>query len=212
MAEIKVSQLPTSTGMLGPDLLMIVSGSNNKKITFENMVKSVRTDLVVNSNNEAASLKVYSQSGNNLLITDPILGRIGVGTNAPAALLHVNGNLKLGGAATSGVLISSYETLLVDGTSSKTAIPGIGITRITFDSGSTSLNVNLSNGLPYQTKTFVVADTPLGGTCDVNLLPTPWIDGGTAPTIKLTKLGDTVTFLYDENGWTIQSYFGASIV
>jgi len=62
MAEIKVSQLPTATSMLGPDLLMIVSGTNNKKITFENMVKSVRTDLVVNSNNEAASLRVFSQA------------------------------------------------------------------------------------------------------------------------------------------------------
>lgn len=212
MAEIKVSQLPTATAMLGPDFLMIVSGANNKKITFENMIKSIRTDLVVNSNNEAASLKVYSQSSNNLLISDPILGRIGVGTTAPEALFHVSGNLKIGGLDTSGVLISSYETLVVDGTVSKAAIPGIGITRFTFDAGSTSLNVNLSNGLPYQTKTFVVSDTPIGGTCNINLYPTPWIDGGVAPSIKLTKLGDTVTLLYDATGWTIQSYFGAAIV
>lgn len=212
MAEIKVTQLPTAASMIGPDWLMIVSGGTNKKITFENALKSVRTDLIVNSNNEAASIKVYSQSGNNLLISDPILGRIGVGTDSPSALLHVNGNIKLGALDTSGVLISSYETLIVDGTLSKVAIPGIGITRFTFDAGSTSLNVNLSNGLPYQTKTFVVSDTPLGGTCTINIFPTPWIDGGTAPSIKLSKLGDTVTLVYDETGWTIQSYFGASIV
>ena len=212
MAEIKVSQLPTATSMLGPDFLMIVSGANNKKITFENVVKSIRTDLVVNSNNEAASLKVFSQASDNLLITDPILGRLGVGTVSPGALLHVNGNLKMGALDTSGVVLNSYETLLVDGTVSKAAIPGIGVSRFTFSSGNTALNVNLSNGLPYQTKTFVVSDTPVGGTCNITVLPTPWVDGGIAPSIKLTKLGDTVTLIYDETGWTIQSYFGASIV
>lgn len=212
MAEIKVSQLPTSVGMLGPDLLMIVSGNSNKKITFENLLKSVRTDLIVNSNQEAASLKVYSQSGTNLLITDPILGRIGVGTISPAALLHVNGNFKLGALNTSGVLINSYETVIVDGTVSKSATPGIGITRFTFSAGSTTLNVNLSNGLPYQTKTFMVSALPVGGTCSISILPTPWVGGGTAPSIKLTKNGDTVTLVYDETGWAIQSYFGASVV
>ena len=212
MAEIKVTQLPTAASMTGPDWLMIVSGGTNKKITFENALKSVRTDLIVNSSNEAASLKVYSQSGNNLLISDPVLGRIGVGTATPGALLHVNGNLKIGAMDTSGVLISSYETLVVDGTVTKVAIPGIGITRLTFAAGSTSLNVNLSNGLPYQTKTFIVSDTPLGGTCNINVFPSPWVDGGSAPSIKLSKLGDTVTFIYDETGWAIQSYFGASIV
>jgi hypothetical protein len=212
MAEIKVSQLPTATGMLGPDFLMIVSGANNKKITFANMIKSIRTDLVVNSNNEAASLKVYSQSNDNLLITDPILGRVGVGTTSPGALLHVNGNLKVGDSGTAGVLLNSYETLEVDGTVSKIAIPGVGLTRFIFSSGNVSLNVNLSNGLPYQTKTFVVSDTPTGGTCDINILPTPWVDGGTPPSIKLTKLGDTITLVYDETGWAVQSYFGASIV
>lgn len=212
MAEIKVSQLPTSTSMLGPDLLMVVSSGSNKKITFENMLKSVRTDLIVNSNNEAASLKVYSQSGNNLLISDPVLGRIGIGTATPLALAHVNGNLKLGGLNTSGVMIDSYETLIVDGTPSKSAIPGIGVTRFTFSAGSTTLNVNLSNGLPYQTKTFIVSGAPLGGSCSISILPTPWVGGGTAPSIKLAKLGDTVTLVFDETGWAIKSYFGASIV
>lgn len=213
MAEIKVSQLPKASSMLGSDFLMIVSGANNKKVTFADAIKSIRTDLIINSNNEAAALKVYSQSGDNLLISDPVLGRVGVGTITPAALLHVNGNLKIGAQDISGVLISSYETVTVDSTLSKAAIPGIGITRFVFDSGSTAANVTLSNGNPYQTKTFVVADTPLGGVCDITIIPSPWIDGSTVkPTIKLTKLGDTVTLVYDETGWTIQSYFGASIV
>jgi hypothetical protein len=212
MAEIKVSQLPTASGLLGPDLLMIVSSGNNKKITFENMLKGVRTDLIINSENEAASLKVYSQSGDNLLISDPVLGRIGVGTTSPQALFHVSGNVKLGNEDVSGVVINSHETIIVDGTPTKSAISGIGVTRFTFDSGSTSLNVNLSNGTPYQSKTFIVSATPLGGSCNINILPTPWVGGSTPPTIKLGKLGDTVTLFYDVTGWSIQSYFGASIV
>jgi hypothetical protein len=212
MAEIKVSQLPTATSMLGPDLLMIVSGTSNKKITFENMVKSVRTDLVVNSNNEAASLRVFSLASDDLLITDPVLGRVGVGTTAPGALLHVNGNLKVGAEDGSGVVLNSFESLIVDGTPTKSAVPGIGVSRITFSSGNTALNVNLSNGSPYQTKTFIVSEEPSGGTCNVSILPTPWVGAGTAPSIKLTKLGDTVTLIYDQSGWAIQSYFGASIV
>ncbi len=74
------------------------------------------------------------------------------------------------------------------------------------------MNVNLSNGMPYQTKTFIVSGLPDGGTCNITIIPTPWVAGGTAPSIKLTKRGDTVTLIYDETGWTIQNYFGASIV
>lgn len=212
MAEIKITQLPSSTGVQGPDLLMIVANNNNKKITFENVFKGIRTDLIVNSNNEAAALKVYSQASDNLLISDPILGRLGIGTSSPLALLHIVGNAKLGGDGVSGVLINSHETIIVDEVTTKTAVPSIGVTRFTFNTGYTALTVNLSNGVPYQTKTFMVADTPSGGTCNITIAPTPWVDGSNAPTIKLTKLGDTVTLIYDETGWVVQSYFGASIV
>lgn len=212
MSEIKVTQLPTAAGMLGPDWLMIVSGSSNKKISFQNLLKSIRTDLIVNSNNEAASFKIYGQSTNSLLVSDPVLGRIGIGTATPTALLQVAGNLQVGDNGVSGVLLNSHESIVVDGTATKTSTPGIGITRFTFNAGSTALNVNLSNGVPYQTKTFVVSATPLGGVCNINILPTPWVAGGTAPSIKLTKLGDSVTLVYDETGWALKGYFGASIV
>ena len=210
MADIKVSQLPTATELSGSSVLMVISDAGNKKITFANLLKSVKTDLIVNSAQAAASLKVYSDSSNNLLVSDPVLGRIGVGTNTPGALLHANGNFKVGDTDVAGVVINSHETLVADGTSSKISNPGIGITRVTF-SGSTTMILTLSNGIPYQSKTFVVAAPPVGGVCNITIQPMPWVGATTPPTIKLTKVGDSITLLYDETGWCIQSYTGATI-
>jgi hypothetical protein len=210
MADIKVSQLPTAAKLNPADLLMAIQSGNNKKIPFSSFLGNVTTNVVINSENSAVSLRIKGSVGNdNLLVTDPVANKIGVGTNAPDELLHVSGNLKVGGDGVSGVIINSTDEVLVDGTASKSANVTTSITMVDFSGSSTTLTLNLGSGSPNQKKCVIITGSPVGGSCNVTVVPAPY--NGTTPLIKLAKKGDVVNLLYTTDGWMVMGYYGASI-
>lgn len=212
MANIKVSQLPrATTGALGTDYLMVISNSANKKVRFDDLLYNIKNDVIVNSTNAAAALKVYGSSGNTqLLITDPVTNRVGVNNDSPDETLHISGNVKI-----DGTIVNSNEAITFSANNTQSADPGKTITFIDFSNSNYQGTISIGPGGKYQKKTFVVSSaTPSG--CNVTLSFGSSFLSSTIPLVKFNKQGDSITLVSvpinaNDSRWTIMSSYGVSI-
>ena len=212
MANIKVTQLPIAKTVSSNDLLMIISQGNAKEVSFSDLWKSVTSDLVVNNTNLAAALVVKGTTSDELLVSDPIHNRIGVGTSSPKEMFHVMGNIKLGDDTHSGMLLNSREVFSVSSSLSndRSCLVSSTVTEVVFVGTANTQTIRLNAGTIGQTKTILIAGTPIGnGT--VLVVPSPYVSS-IVPQIILSKPGDSITFYYTKiddntNGWVILSKF-----
>lgn len=70
MANIKVSEMPAATSVSPDNLLMIVSGGTNKKITYTNLfsnivtnIQTLRTDIGQTTTGAAGTGDMYIKNG-----------------------------------------------------------------------------------------------------------------------------------------------------
>lgn len=213
MANIKTSQLPEATQLEAADIIGFVSVGidglkTNKKITVNNFLNHVNSDITINSDNiSGISFTINGSSGvNDLLMVETTNNRIGIKNSSPSELVHVqNGNIRIGGLGDpgdvgTGVFIQSKEKLEVPaiaGTSN--LLMSTNISEITVASGSASTyQYVIGIGTEGQMKTIYVGASALGS-FTVTLLPDTGnsvsILNVSAAGIKFTKLGGSVTLM-----------------
>ena len=189
MADQKISELVAATSAAGADLLNIVQGGSNKKLTVANLFANLDTPVIINESGGDQDTRIEGLNDNNLLYVDASTDRVGVGVATPSQKLDVNGNVAISG----GSLYLSQTAQSSTGTS--TADLTKAVTELTLSSGSDA--ASLANGTVGQIKIFVV----VGGSGSCVLTPTT-LNGGT--TITFNAIGDAVTLLYVATvGWTV---------
>lgn len=189
MADQKISELVAATSAAGADLLNIVQGGSNKKLTVANLFANLDTPVIINESGGDQDTRVEGLNDNNLLYVDASTDRVGVGVATPTQKLDVNGDVAISG----GSLYLSQTAQSSTGTS--TADLTKAVTEFTLSSGSDA--ASLANGTVGQIKIFVV----VGGSGSCVLTPTT-LNGGT--TITFNGIGDAVTLLYVATvGWTV---------
>ena len=189
MADQKISELVAATSAAGADLLNIVQGGSNKKLTVANLFANLDTPVIINESGGDQDTRIEGLNDNNLLYVDASTNRVGVGVATPSQKLDVNGDVAISG----GSLYLSQTAQSATGTS--TADLTKAVTELTLSSGSDA--ASLANGTVGQIKIFVV----VGGSGSCVLTPTT-LNGGT--TITFNAIGDAVTLLYVATvGWTV---------
>ena len=189
MADQKISELVAAPSAAGADLLNIVQGGSNKKLTVANLFANLDTPVIINESGGDQDTRIEGLNDNNLLYVDASTDRVGVGVATPSQKLDVNGDVAISG----GSLYLSQTAQSSTGTS--TADLTKAVTELTLSSGSDA--ASLANGTVGQIKIFVV----VGGSGSCVLTPTT-LNGGT--TITFNAVGDAVTLLYVATvGWTV---------
>ena len=189
MADQKISALVAATSAAGADLLNIVQGGSNKKLTVANLFANLDTPVIINESGGDQDTRIEGLNDNNLLYVDASTDRVGVGVATPSQKLDVNGDVAISG----GSLYLSQTAL--SSTCTSTAALTTAVTELTLSSGSDA--ASLANGTVGQIKIFVV----VGGSGSCVLTPTT-LNGGT--TITFNAVGDAVTLLYVATvGWTV---------
>jgi hypothetical protein len=95
------------TGMTNPAYTLDVSGDINAGIIYANSIQA-GSDIVIDISNVDGII----QFGNNTLVVDPALNRVGLGTSTPTMLLDVNGNMNVDGTLYVDQLAFTNQTIL----------------------------------------------------------------------------------------------------
>lgn len=195
MADQKISELAAATSVAGPDLINIVQGGQNKKITFANMLANLNSPLVYNESGADVDARFEGVNDQNLLVTDASADAVGVGTANPQAKLDVAGDVAITGGALrleGAETVSSYPATL-----SATA----GITKFTVSgAGDTA---SLPDGDEGQVRVLLFAT----GSGTLTVTPSNAIGFSN---ITFNNVGDIATLLFVDSAWVIMSINGAS--
>jgi len=87
MADQKISELVAATSAAGADLLNIVQGGSNKKLTVANLFANLDTPVIINESGGDQDTRVEGLNDNNLLYVDASTDRVGVGVATPTQKL-----------------------------------------------------------------------------------------------------------------------------
>lgn len=211
MAEIKVSQLASTTTALPSDLLMVVQNGVNKKISLATLLKNLSSNdnIKINSSQNAILITILSKNNANLLTVDGDNDRIGVGTAAPQSLFHVvGGNVQVGSSSGDGVYIGSSEVITHP---VGTAVSGATISPLRETSAIEiygACTYNLGSGSEGQTKYIYLKSIDTGGST-----ATITVAGGLGfNRIGLSvAVGDGLTLKYINAKWVCVGNNGAAL-
>lgn len=197
MADQKISELAAATSAASADLLNIVQGGSNKKLTVANFLANLNSPVVINSNGADQDTRIAGDNDANLVFVDAGTDKVGFGTGTPAEKVDVNGNLAISG----GFLRLSATPQSLSGSGSLVANTSAAITHIT-TTGSATLS--LADGVSGQEKTLVMITD--GG--DAVLAPAT-TSGFT--TVTFNDVGDTVRLLFTNSKWHVIGSYGVTI-
>ena len=197
MADQKISELTSAATAASADLLHIVQGGSNKKLTVANFLANVNSPVVFNQAQADVDTRVAGDTDAYLIMADASTDRVGVGTQTPTQKLDVNGNLAISG----GFLAISQSPQSISGTGALVANVTAAITNITTTGAAT---ISLADGVQGQIKQFVMITD--GG----DAVLTPSNRGGFA-NITFNDVGDTVNLLFSNNKWYIIASYGVTI-
>jgi hypothetical protein len=197
MADQKISELTAATSAASADLLNIVQGGSNKKLTVANFLANLNSPVVINANGADQDTRIAGDNDANLFYTDAGTDKVGCGTSTPTEKLDVYGNL----AITNGYLRLSSTPQSLSGSGSLVVNTTAAVTYIT-TTGSATLS--FSDGVQGQEKTItMIAD---GG----DAVLTPSSTAGFT-TITFNDVGDTVRLIFLNTKWRILSNYGATV-
>jgi hypothetical protein len=228
MPEIKVSQLPRTTTLSSgsQDDIMIIQGGVNKVMALNELFLSVKSDMIINPLKGATNFTVNGQVFDNLIATDAVNNRVGIGTNTPSERLQVLGNLQLGSDLVGSNLYLSAEDITVSVLGSAITLNSSHIVSnlITSDnvlaSGNASsplMDMDLANPIKkHQLKMIVLGDTSPTRSVGLSYKLNPINILGVTNNIVFTKRGDSLTLksVYtDQLGlqWMVIGSYGLSI-
>jgi hypothetical protein len=189
MADQKISELVAATSAAGADLLNIVQGGSNKKLTIANLFANLDTPLIINESGGDQDTRVEGLNDVNLLYVDASTDAVGIGSATPTQKLDVAGNL----AVSNGTLFLSQTAQSSTGTSTTDLTKAV--TELTLSSGSDA--ASLANGTVGQIKIITVVSG--SGAC---VLTPATANGFTTATFN--AVGDTLTVMYVATvGWSV---------
>ena len=197
MADQKISELTSAATAASADLLHIVQGGSNKKLTIANFLANVNSPVVFNQAQADVDTRVAGDTDAYLIMADASTDRVGVGVQTPAEKLDVNGNLAVSG----GFLRMAQSPQSISGTGALVANVTAAITNITTTGAAT---ISLADGVQGQIKQFVMITD--GG----DAVLTPSNRGGFA-NITFNDVGDTVNLLFSNSKWYIVASYGVTI-
>ena len=197
MADQKISELAAATSAASADLLNIVQGGSNKKLTVANFLANLNSPVVNNENGADQDTRIEGDNDANLIYTDAGNDKVGIGIATPAEKLDVNGNLAISG----GFLRLSATAQSLSGSGSLVVNTSAAITHIT-TTGSAALS--FADGVAGQEKTIVMITD--GG----DAVLTPASKSGFT-TITFNDVGDTVRLLFTNSKWHIIGSYGVTI-
>lgn len=198
MADQKISELSAATSAASADLLNIVQGGANKKLTVANFLANLNSPVVINANGADQDTRIAGDNDSNLVYTDAGNDKVGIGTDTPDEKLDVNGNL----AITGGFLRLNSTPQSLSGSGSLVVNTSAAVTYVSTVGGSATLS--FADGVQGQEKTVVmIADAG-----DAVLSPAS-PSGFT--TITFNDVGDTARLIFLNSKWHILSSYGATV-
>jgi hypothetical protein len=197
MADQKISELTAATSAASADLLNIVQGGSNKKLTVANFLANLNSPVVINPVGADQDTRIAGDNDANLFYTDAGTDKVGVGTSTPTEKLDVYGNL----AITNGYLRLSSTPQALTGSGSLVVNTTAAVTYVT-TTGSATLS--LGDGVQGQEKTITMITD--GG----DAVLTPSSTAGFT-TITFNDVGDTVRLIFLNTKWRILSNYGATV-
>ena len=197
MADQKISELTSAATAASADLLHIVQGGSNKKLTIANFLANVNSPVVLNQAQGDVDTRIAGDTDAYLIMADASTDRVGVGVQTPAEKLDVNGNLAISG----GFLRMAQSPQSISGTGALVANVTAAITNITTTGSAT---ISLADGVQGQIKQFVMITD--GG--DAVLTPVNRLGFSQ---ITFNDVGDTATLMYTNAKWAVISFYGAVV-
>jgi hypothetical protein len=214
VADIKISQLAEASECLPTDYLMLVQSGVNKKVTLTTLLKNLVSQDTIRLNPTQLPLVIRLSSMNKpyLFNLDGINDRIGINTQSPQDLFHVNGNVQVGATDADGLFTSSYE--LIYAKPSPYINTGTDTTLVNFPISpareSTGLSVFgactyiLGNGYEGQTKNIYLSAIISSGDAVISVA-----QGLGFTSIQLTATGKGLTLKYINSKWICVGNNGA---
>ena len=197
MADQKISELTAATSATSADLLNIVQGGSNKKLTVANFLANLNSPVVINPVGADQDTRIAGDNDANLVYADAGTDKVGLGTSTPTEKLDVYGNL----AITNGYLRLSSTPQSLSGSGSLVVNTTAAVTYVT-TTGSATLS--FGDGVQGQEKTITMITD--GG----DAVLTPSSTAGFT-TITFNDVGDTVRLIFLNTKWRILSNYGATV-
>jgi len=198
MADQKISELPVATFAAGADLLNIVQGGSNKKITMANFMANIKSPTVLNVDGGDTDTRVKGLNDDQLIFADASTDRVGFGTDTPTEKVDVVGSL----AVSNGYIRESQTPQAISASSGTHVVNAT--TAITTVSGSGAITLTIANGVVGQRKTIAVilAASTIGLTVGSNVRAT---------TITTSSTGATLQLQWIDSKWQVISNVGFSV-
>lgn len=196
MADQKISELAAATSAAGPDLLNIVQGGQNKKLTVANFLANLNSPLVYNESGADVDARFEGVNDQNLLVTDASADAVGIGTPNPQAKLDVAGDVAITGGALrlegAEVVTSFPASLTATAGITKFTVSGAGDTATLPDGDEGQIRVLL-----FATGSGTLTVTPANALGFSNIV--------------FTAVGDIATLLFVDGSWVVMSINGATV-
>lgn len=214
--DLPAAAEPTTGGL---DKLIVIAEGKNKLITLNDLFAKIKSSLTINPDFGAIGLKVNGQTKADLLNVSPTLDKVGIGTDAPTALLHVMGDVNVGGtgAGQNGTFCLSNEVLTVaEGATVLTTHNSYTISNIkTVELSPTTVTIEVPAPTKVnQVKTVMVSDCHFDKSSNLNYTVSKVNIIG-INSLKLTKLGDSISLISVQSSgvykWVVTSVVGATI-
>jgi hypothetical protein len=196
MADQKISELAAAAATASADLLTIVQGGTNKKITVSNFLANLNSQVVVNSLNADQDTRVSGTQDDNLVYVDAGNNRVGFGTETPVEKVEINGNLAIDGflrMSQPPQVIQGFGSQIVNTATATTLVITEGITQLV-----------LANGVEGQLKTIIIKTHA----ANAELLPTN--PAQNYQKIIFDGVGQSATVQFIDGKWYIVSVVGAT--
>jgi hypothetical protein len=197
MADQKISELTSASSAASADLLHIVQGGSNKKLTIANFLANLNSPVVFNQGQNDVDTRIAGDTDAYLVMVKASSDRVGIGAQTPSEKLEVAGNL----AISAGFLRMSQSPQSISGNGALIANVTSAITNITTTGSAT---ISLADGVQGQIKHFVMI-TDAG---DAVLTPLNRLGFSQ---ITFNDVGDTVTLMFTNNKWAVMSFYGAVV-
>jgi hypothetical protein len=197
MADQKISELTSASSAASADLLHIVQGGSNKKLTIANFLANLNSPVVFNQGQNEVDTRIAGDTDAYLVMVKASTDKVGIGAQTPSEKLEVAGNL----AISAGFLRMSQAPQSISGNGALVANVTSAITNITTTGAAT---ISLADGVQGQIKHFVMI-TDVG---DAVLTPLNRLGFSQ---ITFNDVGDTVTLMFTNNKWAVLSYYGAVV-